>query len=120
VNRDEEWPIEVADDVIVWGGGRSHSTGVVKAIGPKHIHVIMPYGKIVRFLRDTRQRTDGNPGSIETLPQNADREARAEYRQVLRNHGIEMGFAEGWTTKQLHELVIHVKALHVMPAKESS
>lgn len=100
------WPVEKADDVIVWGGGNASNPGVVVAMGSKYIHVAV-YGRVVKFLHDTRQRADGRPGYMETIAQAANRDARDTARHQLREHGINVETYRSdvhWTTDQLQQL----------------
>jgi hypothetical protein len=113
---EDEWPVVVGDEVVVlygYGMRQRASAGTVKVIGPKHITVVETNGRISRFLRDTRERSDGAPGSMETLPQHADRKANTAARETLRDNGVTVEHSKRWGTQELTWLAKVVVALRL-------
>jgi hypothetical protein len=114
--NEDDWPVAVGDEVVMWGGwgmDRSSSKGIVKVIGPKHITVEDEHGRTSKFLRGTRQRSDGASGSMETVPQRADRDANRAARLTLRENGVTVENVKRWGTKELTWLAKIVVAMRL-------
>lgn len=113
---EQEYEVAVGDTVLEQNG-RSVNEGTVTKIGRKLIHVTTSHGSVTTYYKDTRQRSDGYPGYVQTLAQKADSERRKAAKELLRAHGIQPEWTAEppWTVDQLERLVEAVVAIRNPP-----